>query len=180
MTSKQPPYPRSPLFVFCHSADDDRCTGTTQQAAGYLLTKRTFNHCQLSCMVPPHPPRWIPPKNILTSFSLQKFVPPPNLYFRRQQIWQIHQSWERGLMGTRGSFRNAKLTVHWYLVLLGGSWHKGVAATETGTKGNIANQEILCIHCSVRVGCPWLLASQSTELRPRWQTMCHWLPRLLV
>jgi hypothetical protein len=32
----------------------------TQQAAWFLLTTRTFNQGQLSCMVPPHLPRWIP------------------------------------------------------------------------------------------------------------------------
>ena len=60
---------------------------------------------------------------------------------------------------------NSSKTVHWYLMLLGRLWQTGVLATETRTECNIANQQILCIHFSVRVGFPWLLASQSILFR---------------
>jgi hypothetical protein len=40
MTSKQPPYPRSPLF-FCHSADDDRCTRTNDTASCWIPFNQT-------------------------------------------------------------------------------------------------------------------------------------------
>jgi hypothetical protein len=46
MTSKQPPYPRSPLFVFCHSADDDRCTRMSDTASCW----NHFNQTQIQSL----------------------------------------------------------------------------------------------------------------------------------